>query len=310
MNQYKTEILILIFIGIAIFTLVNIYFYFPSIILSNLASYLSGFSTVGILILTSFYVFYTNKQIKVLQKQHQLSIQPLPTIEIKDAKIMKPRLVHDIHHGSEISLKIELVIKYKIKNLGNGTAIMIDIFFDFIGKKYKEKKSDIYAHRINTLESGAEIVISESLEDDKCLMLKILNTSGGVCPVNSAFNILVSSNILYRNALYSSFLTSIDHLIAIDEANQKKISDWLSIISSYKAKFSEDIAKYEATLPRNKEEAFKIFCSLEDKISSKFKEDGVKVKLLPFEPSFDIAYLNENEANKISSKINHGIPVE
>ena len=128
-NQLKAEHYIPILVLVLLIILIVLYFLLPQNIASGLASYLSGFATVGILILTSFYVVYTNKQIKELQKQRQLQVQPLPNIKFIEGNILRPRLVHSgMRQSSDIDFRVDISFKAEMKNIGNGPAILLDMF--------------------------------------------------------------------------------------------------------------------------------------------------------------------------------------
>ncbi len=162
------KILILFFLIV-----IGSYFIFPFAKIKDFAEYLSGFSTVGIFILTSFYVLYTNRQIKELQKQRQLQVQPLPNIEILEAKIEPPRLVGYLYDNTDFSFRVDLSFKVKIKNIGNGAAILVDLFNEFVGAKITNtKKESIYANRINTFEENKEMSFFLSEQDEDLQMLK------------------------------------------------------------------------------------------------------------------------------------------
>lgn len=287
------------------------YFFFPIAKIKDFALYLSGFSTVGIFVLTSFYVLYTNRQIKELQKQRQLQIQPLPNIEISEPKIHHPRLVAYLFEHDEFSFRVDLSFKIKLKNIGNGAAILVDIFHDFVGSKInKSEEETIGALRINACEEKNELTFQSEIKDKNLQMIKALHsTSQEGCAAHTAFDVLLRTNVFYRNVLGTPFMLNIDHIIAIDEEEQKIISEWFSIMSSHETRYAADISKVKAVWQRDKKEAWKLFSDLAKAVKSEFKDQEVTVQLLPYSSSFKVKNLSKNESEQLSKKIRHGIPL-
>ena len=116
MKETRTENIIALLIILFLVIAITVYFYLPYDLIANFVAYLSAYATVGILILTSFYVVYTNRQIKELQKQRQLQIQPLPNHEIVEAEVPHPRLCW-WHENGSISFRADLLFKINLKNI-------------------------------------------------------------------------------------------------------------------------------------------------------------------------------------------------
>jgi len=309
MEKKENEILKVIVLFFLI--VIGLYFIFPLAKIKDFASYLSGFSTVGIFVLTSFYVLYTNRQIKELQKQRELQIQPLPNIEIIKPEINHPCLVGYLYEDTDFFFRVDLSFKVKIKNIGNGAAILVDIFNDFIGTKInKIDQESILSKRINAFEVDKELTIDFGIRDVDLRMLKALHsTPQEGCAAHTAFDVLLRTNIFYRNVLNTPFLLKIDHIIMIDDENQKKITDWFSIMSSYESKYASEISKVKSVWQRDKKEAWDLFSNLANIVNDEFSDKTVSVQLLPYSSSFKVENLSESESEKLSKKIYHGIPM-
>lgn len=314
MRKTKTEYFVLgSFCSILIIAIIA-YFCLSINLLSGLVTYLSGLSTVGILLLTSFYVVYTNKQLNEIQKQRKLQVQPLPNIEISEGKILCPRLVHKrIHESAEYTFRVDVDFDVTIKNIGNGSAILTDVFHDLVGRKIRQgKKESILAYRINTIETGKEISFIDTLDDDD-YDYQIINTLNAIpeteCPITVAFDILLRSMVLYKNVLGASFLLKIDNIISIGDENQKTLSEWLSIMSSFENEFASALSKFKTVWRRNKDEAHEILKKIEDEVATKFSEKEIPIDLLAYSPSFEVTHISEKKAKEYQSKIYHATPI-
>lgn len=87
-DKTNLETFILAFCLIGIMIVSFLYYKLQGTLLNDFAIFISGVSTVGIFILTAFYVIYTNRQLREIQKQRQLNIQPLPNVHIKNGIIL------------------------------------------------------------------------------------------------------------------------------------------------------------------------------------------------------------------------------
>lgn len=310
-NLIKLENIIPLFILILLISLTIIYFKYPSKSTNDFASFLSGISTVGILILTAFYVIYTNRQIKELQSQRQLQIQPLPYIEIEKGIINSPKLVYDPTEKGKLSLALDFNFHVRLKNVGNGAAVLVDTFCHFVGKQIKYKPDKINAWRFTVIAQEEEIKYNVILRDDLFEAITALNigTEGPCVALKTAFNVLVRYNVLYRNILGAVFLLKIDHIVSIDDDVGKKISEWIAAISSFETDFSNDIARFNAVYQRDVEDAFHIFSKIENNFYLKCPKEAKEIELLPVDQLFVIKHLETREFNSISDRLYHGIPL-
>jgi len=278
---------------------------------AGLASFLGGISTIGIFILTAFYVIYTNRQLREIQKQRLLNIQPLPNINIIGGMIAPPRLVVDYADSKgQIEIVVDVHIKLEMKNIGNGTAVLVDAFSSFVGKKITYKPEHISAHRFPTLEQTFFVKYNESLRDEKFEVLNALNTDAeGKCFAHTALNVLLRYSVLYRNIVGASFLTSIDNIIAVSDDETKIVSEWLGHINSFKTVYAADLENFRAVYKRDRKAAMADFEKIEDKFYKHYKVEPIDIQIMPLSQSFKIQHLDKSEEDDIAKKIYHGIPL-
>ncbi len=308
-KRLKLETILFMIALLLIISSIIIYFIFKPQTVINFTSYLAGISTLGIFFLTTFYVIYTNRQIIELQKQRQLQIQPLPNLEIIDSGIVSPRIVVSPEDGT-VSLVVDFCSMIKMKNIGNGAAVLVDSFMYFKGKDIKTEPEMFYSRRHFVVEQNAETSFSFSIRDEYFEGLRALNKSDEQdCPVNQAFDVLISLNVLYRNILGSAFISSLDHVIVVDDTAQEKVSDWLGSIGSFSNEYSGKLSKFAATYQRNREDAYKILSEIKNDYYSKCTPQMLNISVLPLSQSFQIRPIEIHEVTKISKRIHHGIPL-
>jgi len=289
--------------------LVIAFYLFPNQNTRDLANYLSGFSTVGLLLLTSFYVIYTNKQIFELQRQTQLQIQPLPYIDIKEGEVCKPELKIDISTG-EMCIVLDFLFKSIMKNIGNGVAVSIDAFYEFRGNEIKIGKRSFMAQRLCVLEVGKEISDEDTIRDELFEAINALN-KGMVdgCPARTALDLVLRCNVVYRNIIGTPFRLKVDYLVSVEEESKEIISDWLALINSFKTNYAQDIAKYNAVYKRNKDEAFILAKEIINRFAQSFKLDKVALNFLLVPQSFSVRPIGWKEFKSLLINIHHGIPI-
>ncbi|RJR34271.1 MAG: hypothetical protein C4567_15820 [Deltaproteobacteria bacterium] len=199
----------------------------------------------------------------------------------------------------------------KLKNIGNGSAVLVDTFCFFIGNKITKRKERISSKRFSVVGQGEEIKYSVILRDHLFEAIKALNigTEGPCSVLETAFDILIRYSVLYRNILGAAFLLKIDYIVAISEDVAKKISDWIATISSFENDFSREIARYNAVYQRNINEAFDIFSEIQNSFYLKCPKENLVIDLLPVEQLFVIKHLDQKELKSISERLYHGIPI-
>ena len=287
------------------------FFYLPSDRGKDFASFMSGFSTLGILVLTAFYVVYTNRQIRELQKQRQLQIQPLPNIEIVAAAFTSPKIVVYPPPKIGIRLVVDLHFRYRLKNVGNGAAVLVDTFSYLTGKEIRSAEQEHSAQRYAILEVGEEAESSDGIRDENCEAIRGLNKGIGddSCTASQAFDVLLRFNALYRNILGSAFLLELLHIIGITDDDQKELANWIAAFDSFEKTFAHDISQFKAVTARSRREGLEVFEKIKKEFQEKCPPRVVPVDLLPLPQTFDVRPIEPDVQKALVKKIHHAIPL-
>ena len=290
------------------FILLSIIIYIKALNNITIINSLSGISTFGLFILTAFYVIYTNKQIKELKNTRELQVQPLPIINFETSCIISPQLRYDPHNG-ELFFCVDLPIKYKIKNIGNGSAVCIDIYFKYMGKKIRFIPNDYYANRIQVLENGQEIESIYSLRDEKYEIIHFLSNQDNnkICKVENILDVIFRVIVLYKNIVGASFKFKIDYVVDISNKNQDILSNWIILIESFEKKFVTEISKFKLKFERNKKEGLEYFDNLIKSFNQECPFSIIELNLMEIPQSFTINQIKKTKNEY--DKIRYGIPI-
>lgn len=305
-----TEYVILFAVLIFLALLVLIYYFTPTTALNGFITFLSGASTAGILILTAFYVIYTNRQLREIQKQRQLNIQPLPNISISDGIVLSPRLTTDPTKGGKIGVVVDFFFKANIKNIGNGAAVLVDVFARFTGEDVKQDKDRLIADRFITIEEKEIATIDIHVRDDNYFVINSLNKGfDGPCGRDRIFDAMLKINVLYKNILGAGFLYTLHNALFISEQDKKKLSDWIGRINSFDKEFNSMEEKYSAIYKRDRKEAHQYFEELKEAFYGKASIGAIDIAISPLTQSFRIEQIDEKSFSSLSDKIYHGVPI-
>jgi len=278
--------------------------------LGNIASFISATGTLGILVLTAFYVVYTSRQITELRKQRQLQLQPLPNLRISEGAISRPFLVRNPNKAT-ISPAVDIYLKCSLENVGNASAVLVDTIIEFGGNGINRPSEEYWARRFHVIKEKEKISYIEDLRENSPALLKTIheNLFGKGCPKNRFFSIIIHGKIFYRNILGTPFLMTIDHIVDIENKHKDVLSNWIGAMDSFQQEFAADIATFKAVFQRNLEESEGEYNKIREKFKPKFEVDSIGIKILPWAVSFNVKPLDEEEANHFEKNIHHSIPV-
>lgn len=307
-NENLTRVVLLL---ACIFLTITIILYeiFPAAKIASFASFLSATGTLGILILTAFYVVFTNRQIAELKKQRELQLQPLPNILITEAAIARPILVLGPTQGS-IKPVVDIYFKCKIENIGNAAALQVDTIFQINGKALERHYDELWARRFHAIKENDNIYFFESLREISTDFLNVILKSqfSGGCPKGSFFSILLHTKILYRNILGTPFILTLDNLIRADEKHKKTLATWVGIMETFEQEFADKISTYKAVFQKRGDDSEKLYKEINTIFKSKFTDELIPIKVLPWSASFNVKPLENNEIAELEKKICHSLP--
>lgn len=308
LNSNYIILLVLLFISLSYL----LYTQIPSEKIANLAGFMSATGTLGILILTAFYVVFTNRQIAELQKQRQLQFQPLPNITIDDAAISQPRLlIAPYKKEGGLSSGFDIFIKYNIENIGNASAVLVDVVTKIKGKNIKEEDDGQYwAQRLHVIKEKEEIIFVDDIRETSSDILKAFNNkiSKSGCPKQNMFDIIVHVKIFYRNVLGTPFLLTLDNVINVSGKHKETLTDWIAMMDSFEQEFSSDITRYKTVFQRDKKESREVYKKIQDSYKKKSKQQIIPLNVRPWPISFNITPLEEHEANNFIKNMHHSLP--
>lgn len=295
-----------------IFLVITVILYeiFPASIVASFASFLSATGTLGILILTAFYVVFTNRQITELKKQRELNLQPLPNIRITEAAISRPRLTASPSDGS-VGTAINIYFKCAIENVGNAAAVMVDTIFQFTGTALDRHYDEFWARRFHVIKESEKFYFIEDLMEKSPELLNAINKSlfAEGCPRKGFFSIMVHIKILYRNILGTPFLLTLDNVVRVDQKYKKTLASWIGIMETFESEFATKLSTYKAVFQRSPEDADELYEELKAILRGKFTEDVMPIEVLPWSASFNVKPLESNELAELEKKIHHSLPV-
>lgn len=279
--------------------------------INSIMLFISGFSTIGLFIITIFYVLFTGKQIEELEMQRMLQIQPYIEVDFKYGMLLSPRICYQPFDGS-IVIANDLSIYYAIKNVGNGTAISVDMYASIFGKKItKTKKKEIkQANRITKIEQGESKDLNYNFRfNDTRIYDAINNSTRDTCPGSGATDIMLKFNILYRNIAGQTFKISHVCIIAVSQETQKLVDEWNTANKNLKNEFSEVLTKIKLVYNRNHDESRKLFIELKNMFYQKYNPKAETIGIFLLRNKTSIDFVKESERKKIYSELNHGIPI-
>ncbi len=242
---------------------------------------LSGFATFIVAILTGAYVFTTNNQLSIMEKQldemskgRELENQPFPWIENPIFKIEKPRAFYSPPRNSA-TIHSLYEINYKIKNIGKGVAVGVFIDPKFTVEFGSEKyENDGVPIKIEVIEEGKYFEYKKPWYDN-CNRVSI-NTDNNHLALKSLAKGRVDSFpklhmiIYYRNFIGAAFRINCTYKVmkTLDPGKPNDdftiLKGWLSKLTDVNIKFSTKLKQVEATYRIDKEEGRKKFKAIKN----------------------------------------------
>ncbi len=307
--NFESHYIKLIITGtLAIGTLCAVFFPITS---ANYLNTMLSASTVGIFILTGFYADYTRRQIKEIQLQRSLQLQPYPTFKIKNIALFPPRVVRDVPNNGKIELMIDVFIEFKIKNVGNGISIFNDYIFEFANNKENDNQTT-YARRIHYIKSGETIHEAFSIHISKSnnIIRKMLSRNDAPpCAAKSGYLGAIKHSCVYKNTLNAIFKTSSTTLFTININDLSTATQWISAFDSFYSDHSRLINEHNTTWTRDREESQAIFKKIEDGF---YKSITIRPIYLEFATPTELTTfknITEKEDAIFRKRIHHGMPI-
>jgi hypothetical protein len=280
-----------------------------------LPEYISAFSAFAVALLTTIYVFTTNRQLSVMQQQlnemkrnREIMAQPLPLITPIQIVLQKPRLYYS--PPEEYSGISRYHMKCEVNNVGSSPAICIHACACIhIGQDSNEKSFHSAAEFVNLvtgkLEEGCncERIISFMFIDDrKAELLDSLR--------NSDFNKLPKVQIctVYKNLIGGFFSFKQRYALTIGSGLQDSImKNWYSQISTFEIVCKNELVELRRLRDSNPDKWNSLFERLQETFSNQFEGEDQFLKWHIIPKKFSIHPATEEEYSRIASKFSYGI---
>lgn len=273
-------------------------------------TYLSGVSSVGILVLTSFYVFYTNLQIKELQKQRMYQIQPLPIINIKNSYIVPPRITIDFPGGGTVCIRSDFIVEFELENIGNGPAVDVDVYFGFVGDRFSRNGESLFVKRVRFLKNEEKIIMTYTLKRDTIVALDLLcglNTNS--CLADRPPGLIIGYTVVYKNALGAYYKMSAAGPVYVSESDQMIVTEWVSAMKTFSNIFSRDLEEFNVTFKRDRNKALNDFNGIKRKLFSTYKIKPVTCVYRIYDDSCSFVPITNSAANAMLKSVHRSFPL-
>lgn len=114
------------------------------------SGFISAIGTIGILVLTGFYVAYMSEQISEMRKQRELQLVPLPNLRIIEGEISRPILLKNPYDG-DILPGVDLYLKCCLENVGNASAVAVDTIIEINERRLNRQSDSHWSRRFHVI---------------------------------------------------------------------------------------------------------------------------------------------------------------
>jgi hypothetical protein len=296
-------IIVLIFVGF----IIGLYFLQNNTTIVSLSSYLSGWSSLILLLVTTIYVVFSGKQMQETKNQRLHQFNALPESNIAFGIITSPSVRLDPFDG-EVVLKISIRLHCEMKNIGNSSGL-----FQIFSGTFHEKKNQIgnrSSTYIQSIDSGEDKKIGLSFHDEDCKISDMLiQNTHEACPMSKLMSVLLYTRSVYRNIENVYFSYSNDNVIFIDDEEQEILSKWIGFYKSFNKVYSEKIEQHKAVYKNNREKAHSLFDEIEKDFYLKCPKNVIPVYFSPIKQSYKYSEITPKEYQNIYRKNNFGMPI-
>lgn len=291
MNKYKLFFggIVICFFALLIYSFYNTNFDF--------ITYIAGLSSFFVALLTVIYVYTTNEQLKMMNKQliqmdmeQKQQQQPFPYMNNVIVGIEMPRFFYTPPRNYYSCIS-RYYVYINIDNLTGEPAILVDMVATI---DIPEGNSNIVIEtttkRVDVLsrdyKNNLEVEFLFSGDEKAKLFEALRNKKASKYP---KLNII----IYYRNLVGGCFRQINSFYILPNEMD--KINDWHIIINTFETKYYEKLNQLRS-LKENNEKRNNIFNQIKQDVKLNIKDDAViKLKTLAISEKFSMDFLNEDE---------------
>lgn len=302
-------IVLCIFIAVIWLSIVVMSYYLKIKNINDIISYITGWTSLGLFILTIFYVVFTNSQIKELEKQRMLQVQPFINIECIYCILQSPKICWSPGE-SVISIANDIDFRINIKNIGNGSAILLDIHGFLFEHNKKPINDDMHYYRIIKLEINESKETTIGLRYFSNIILNMLSKmEENECPRAGYVDLRFGIDLYYKNISGQSFKIHNECLLSYSKEVQKKVDTWIVANKNFTVQFRDELEKYRILCERNDKESDVVFGEIRRMYHEKCSPCIEKIDLLPIAEKTSLDVIEMKEYKKLQDQIKHGFPI-
>lgn len=284
--------------------------YFKTTSLPEITNFIAAWATSGVFLLTIIYVLFTGRQVLEIQKQRLLQIQPFPLVDFHIATLNTMRLCIS-YKDNKVLLLVDFDICFSIKNVGNGTATVIDCGATIRGKNIKGRTLKTSISRIMALPENEEKKVICSFRDFENMIFDALQNTQG-CPVEKIDNLILSLSIFFQNTSGQAFRANISAYPQIPSEVECELEKWCLIYRTFLESKKTDISKIETMLQRgnNNEAMHKAFSELKEQLNAELTHKTIPIHIFPLTQTLSVKPLSSKRYEEFAKSFNHRFPVK
>lgn len=270
-------------------------------------TYIAGLSSFFVALLTVMYVYTTNEQLKMMNKQliqmekeQKQQQQPFPYIDNVEFEIEMPRFFYTPPED-KYSCQSRYCITANIDNLTSEPAVLLDVVATIdIPQENNKIVLDTTTERVDVLSKDLNKKLKISFifsGDEKAKLFEALrNKKASEFPKLNIY-------VYYRNLVGGCFKQTNSFYILPKETD--KINDWHIIIDSFEIKYYEKLRRLR-NLEKDNDLRDALFDEIKQDINDKIDDNTtIKLKTLAISVAFSMNFLNEKKYTDEIEKINH-----
>ena len=301
MPKIKKELLMAISIPI-IFTIGVVAFFRllspENVTLGNFISYASSLSTI-LMVLVVVYTTYLQlsamkQQLEEMESARTLQTQPLPFITPLDKSYLEElRVMHDVPE-SQVDLIRRMFFYFEVENVGNGTAVAIDVIPKLI---FTDEKGEIITeepvwHRIDSLKQNEK---SEEdfmfTEDVTCAHIRNFLSENRQLST-------IELTVLYQNILGACFREKLSFQVWFYDDDEEKLKSCLKLYETAKIDYAQQLREANVLAKSDDMAVGKIIDKLSKELSKSEGCEDIEFFAYPVAGSFHVTPISEEEYRK------------
>ena len=269
-----------------------------SITLANFISYVSSLSTILMVLVviftTSLQLSAMKQQLKEMESARILQTQPLPFIKpLEKSHLEALNILRDVPK-SETHLARRMFFYLEVENVGNGTAVAIDVapkltYTDEKGELVTEE--DVW-ERIDSLKPNEK--------KEKDFMFREDRTWAHVRNFLSEDTQLstIELTVFYKNIIGACFKEKLSFEVWFYEEDREKLKSCLKLFESAKIDYAEQIREINVLAERDAAAASRMIRNLDEELSKSEGREEIQFCAHPVVGSFHVTPISEEEYRK------------